>query len=65
MQAAEALELPLDLFSANVGDTNSTGYSDVSAGSRTTMATGIAAVKAAKDVLRQMRNRAALIMGSQ
>lgn len=59
MQAAEALELPLDLISSSVGDTNSTGYSDVSAGSRTTMATGIAAVKAAKDVVRQMSNRAA------
>jgi xanthine dehydrogenase molybdenum-binding subunit len=59
MQAAETLELPLHLISASVGDTDSTGYSDVSAGSRTTMATGIAAVKAAKDVLRQMTERAA------
>ncbi|MDF1513956.1 MAG: xanthine dehydrogenase family protein molybdopterin-binding subunit, partial [Anaerolineae bacterium] len=61
MQAAEALELPLSLLSAHVGDTNNTGYSDVSAGSRTTMATGIAAVKAAHDVVRQMSERAAQI----
>lgn len=61
MQAAETLQLPLDRISANVGDTDSTGYSDVSAGSRTTMATGIAAVKAAKDVIQHMTHRAALI----
>ena len=58
---AETLELPLDLFSSNVGDTDTTGYSDVSAGSRTTMATGIAAIKAAKDVLSQMKDRVAQI----
>lgn len=61
MQAAEVLGLPLDRIKAAVGDTDSIGYSDVSAGSRTTVATGQAAIKAAHDVIRQLRERAASI----
>ncbi|MBN2391360.1 MAG: xanthine dehydrogenase family protein molybdopterin-binding subunit, partial [Anaerolineae bacterium] len=45
----------------SVGDTDNTGYADVSAGSRTTFATGIAAVKAAEDVIAQMKARAAAL----
>ncbi|MBN1584357.1 MAG: xanthine dehydrogenase family protein molybdopterin-binding subunit [Anaerolineae bacterium] len=63
MQAAETLELPLDRVKSSVGDTDSVGYADTSAGSRTTMATGVAVVKAAKDVIAQMRARAALLWG--
>ncbi len=59
MQAAEALELPPEQIKPSVGDTDSTGYADVSAGSRTTYATGIAAVKAAEDIIAQMRARVA------
>jgi CO/xanthine dehydrogenase Mo-binding subunit len=44
-----------------VGDTNSIGYTQVSAGSRTTVASGHAVVKAAHDVIDQMRRRAAVI----
>ncbi|MGC9467143.1 MAG: xanthine dehydrogenase family protein molybdopterin-binding subunit [Anaerolineae bacterium] len=61
MQAAEVLGLPLDEVKATVGDTDVIGYSDVSAGSRTTVATGHAAVKAAQDVIHKMRARAAEI----
>ena len=61
MQAAEVLNLPLDKVKATVGDTDAIGYSDVSAGSRTTVATGHAAVRAAEDVLAKMRGRAAQI----
>ncbi|MGC9349601.1 MAG: xanthine dehydrogenase family protein molybdopterin-binding subunit [Anaerolineae bacterium] len=64
MQAAETLGLTLDQVKPSVGDTNQIGYSDVSAGSRTTVATGRAAVLAAKDVIKQMRARAAEIWES-
>lgn len=61
MQAAEALGLPLEKVKASVGDTDTIGYSDVSAGSRTTVATGLAAVEAARDVIDKMARRAAQI----
>ena len=61
MQAAEVLGIPLDRITSRVGDTSSTGYTDTSAGSRTTMATGVAAVEAAKDVIAQMRARTAAL----
>jgi CO/xanthine dehydrogenase Mo-binding subunit len=61
MQAAEVLGLDLAQVKATVGSTDEIGYSDVSAGSRTTVATGHAAVRAAHDVLDQMRARAAQI----
>lgn len=63
MQAAEALGLPPERIRPSVGDTDNTGYADVSAGSRTTYATGIAAIQAAKDVIAQMRARAAALWG--
>jgi xanthine dehydrogenase molybdenum-binding subunit len=59
MQAAEVLGLPLERVRPTVGDTDQVGYTEVSAGSRTTFATGIAVVKAAEDVIAQMRARAA------
>jgi len=61
MQAAEVLEIPLERIHPAVGDTGATGYADVSAGSRTTFATGKAAIRAAQSVLAQMRERAALL----
>ena len=61
MQAAEVLGLSLDQIQPRMGDTDSIGFSEVSAGSRTTMATGIAVVKAAKDVIAQMCERAAIL----
>jgi CO/xanthine dehydrogenase Mo-binding subunit len=63
MQAAEVLGLGLDQIKSTVGDTDSIGYATISAGSRTTMATGIAAVKAAEDVISQMKGRAAILWG--
>ncbi len=59
MQAAEVLGLSIDRVKATVGDTDSIGYADVSGGSRTTVATGHAAVKAAHDVIDKMSARAA------
>jgi CO/xanthine dehydrogenase Mo-binding subunit len=61
MQVAETLGLALDQVRSSVGDTDSIGYADVSAGSRTTMATGIAVVKAARDAIAQMSERAAML----
>jgi CO/xanthine dehydrogenase Mo-binding subunit len=64
MQAAETLGLPLDRIAPRVGDTNSVGYTEVSAGSRTTFASGVAVITAAKDVLAQMCARAATLWGT-
>jgi CO/xanthine dehydrogenase Mo-binding subunit len=61
MQVAEVLGLTPDQVKPTMGDTDSIGFSQVSAGSRTTMATGIAVVKAAHDVVHQLRERAALL----
>jgi xanthine dehydrogenase molybdenum-binding subunit len=63
MQAAEALGLPLNRVKVTVGDTDAIGYSDVSAGSRTTVATGHAAVQAANEVIDKMRARLAHLWG--
>lgn len=62
MQAAEALGLAADRVRARVGDTDSTGYANVSAGSRTTVACGLAVIKAAGDLLSQLKTRAALLL---
>jgi xanthine dehydrogenase molybdenum-binding subunit len=61
MQAAEALGLAVDQVKPSVGDTDSIGYTQVSAGSRTTVASGHAVIAAARDVIEQMRERAAMI----
>lgn len=59
MQAAEILEIPLDDISSNFTDTESIGDSNTTGGSRTTMATGIAAIEAAKDTIAKMKAQAA------
>jgi CO/xanthine dehydrogenase Mo-binding subunit len=41
------------------GDSESVGYTDMTGGSRVTFATGMAVVEAARDVVRQLRERAA------
>ena len=61
MQAAEVLGLRAEDVIPTVVDTDSIGYTDVTGGSRTTYATGWAAVKAAEDVRDQMIERAAAI----
>jgi CO/xanthine dehydrogenase Mo-binding subunit len=61
MQAAERLFIPLGEIHVNVGDTDSIGYTDITGGSRTTFATGLAAIKAADELLRRMSGRAALL----
>jgi len=61
MQAAEALGLRADQVHPVVADTDSIGPTAVTGGSRTTFATGWAAWEAAQDVIRQMKERAALL----
>ncbi|HSB16615.1 MAG TPA: xanthine dehydrogenase family protein molybdopterin-binding subunit [Bryobacteraceae bacterium] len=61
MQAAEVLGIPAEDVLPSVVDTDSVGYTAVTGGSRTTFATGWAAIEAARDVLRQMKERAAML----
>jgi CO/xanthine dehydrogenase Mo-binding subunit len=59
MMAAEELGIPVTQVSSVVADTESVGYSNNSAGSRTINATGQAVVEATRDVIDQMKQRAA------
>ena len=59
MQAAEVLGIPAEDINPAVVDTDSVGYTGVTGGSRTTFATGYAAIEAAKDVVQQMKTFAA------
>lgn len=61
MQLAETLGIAAEEVIPTVVDTDSIGYNDVTGGSRVTFATGIAAVEAAKDIQRQLIDRAALL----
>jgi CO/xanthine dehydrogenase Mo-binding subunit len=61
MQAAEVLGIGVEDVIPTVADTDSVGYTDVTGGSRVTFATGWAAYEAARDVERQMMERAAQI----
>ena len=62
MQAAEVLGINVNEVHPKAGDTDEIGYTAVSGGSRTTYATGIAAIEAAQDVIGQMKGRAALLL---
>lgn len=59
MQAAEVLGIPAEDVRPTVADTDSIGFTAVTGGSRTTFATGWAAYEAARDVVSQMKERAA------
>lgn len=61
MQLAETLGIAAEDVTPTVGDTDSVGYTDVTGGSRVTFATGWAAYEAARDIQRQMVERAAKI----
>ena len=61
MQAAEVLGLRAEDVNPTVVDTDLIGYTALTAGSRTTFATGWAAYQAANEVKRQMIERAAEI----
>lgn len=59
--AAEELGIDVEKVRPVVGDTESVGYTDMTGGSRVTFATGMAVIEAARDVARQLRERAAKI----
>ncbi|MGA2409589.1 MAG: xanthine dehydrogenase family protein molybdopterin-binding subunit [Candidatus Binataceae bacterium] len=59
MITAEVLGLDVNDVRPVVADTDSIGHTDVTAGSRTTLATGQAVYEAAQDALRQLKERAA------
>ncbi|MGQ0637487.1 MAG: xanthine dehydrogenase family protein molybdopterin-binding subunit [Planctomycetaceae bacterium] len=61
MQLAETLGIDAADVVPTVVDTDSVGYNDVTGGSRVTFATGYAAYEAARDIQRQMIERAARI----
>jgi len=63
IMAAETLGVPYERVRALVGDTESTGFCNVTGGSRTTFATGMAVVRACEDVIAQCKNRAAATWG--
>ena len=59
MITAEVLGLDVNDVRPTVADTDSTGHTDVTGGSRTTFATGMAVYNAAQDALKQLKERAA------
>ena len=61
MQAAEVLGIAAEDVAPTVVDTDTIGYTAVTGGSRTAFDTGLAAIQAAEEVIRQMGARAALI----
>jgi CO/xanthine dehydrogenase Mo-binding subunit len=65
MITAEVLGLGVDEVRPVVADTDSIGYTDVTAGSRVTFATGMAVYNAAQDALRQLKERAAKLWEQQ
>ncbi len=60
LMAAETLGIPYDRITAHVADTESTGYCNMTGGSRTTFATGMAVVQACEDIIAQCKERAAM-----
>ena len=60
LMAAETLGVPYEQIKAHVGDTESTGFCNVTGGSRTTFATGMAVIQACEDIIAQCKQRAAL-----
>jgi CO/xanthine dehydrogenase Mo-binding subunit len=59
MITAEVLGLDINEVRPVVADTDSIGHTDVTGGSRTTLATGQAVYEASQDALRQLKERAA------
>ncbi|MEE8041344.1 MAG: xanthine dehydrogenase family protein molybdopterin-binding subunit [Pseudomonadales bacterium] len=60
LMCAEELGVPYERIHVVVADTEGIGYNNATGGSRTTFATGMAVIEAAKDVKRQLKQRAAL-----
>jgi len=63
IMVAEELGLGAEQVVPLVGDTESVGYTDLTGGSRTAYATGMAIIEASRNIVRQLRGRAAAIWG--
>ena len=63
LMAAETLGVDYDDVRAQVGDTESTGFCNVTGGSRTTFATGMAVTQACEAVIADCKRRAATTWG--
>ncbi|MFN0317781.1 MAG: xanthine dehydrogenase family protein molybdopterin-binding subunit [Burkholderiales bacterium] len=61
MMAAEELGIPMEQVHAIIGDTSSLGFNFLTGGSRVTFSSGMAVVEAARDIIKQLRSRAAKI----
>ena len=60
---SEELGIPVERVRPVVADTDSVGYTDMTGGSRVCFATGMAVIQASRDVVDQLRARAAQIWG--
>ncbi len=60
---AEELGIDVTRVRPIVGDTETAGYCDLTGGSRVTFATGLACIEASRDIVRQLRERAAKTWG--
>ncbi len=63
MMVAEELGIPVERVRPSVADTDTAGFTEITAGSRVCYATGMAVIDAAGDVREQLRGRAAKIWG--
>ena len=61
LMAAEELGVPYERIRVQVADTESAGFCNTTGGSRVTFATGMAVIQAARDVIRQLKQRAAAV----
>jgi len=61
MMAAEELGISLDKVRPLIGDTSTLGFNFLTGGSRVTFSSGMAVIEAARDMVRQLRERAAMI----
>lgn len=65
MQLAETLGIPYEDIKPAVVDTDSVGHNDVTGGSRTTFASGLAVYEAAQDVRAKMCERGAQLLNAE
>ncbi len=63
LMASETLGVPYERIRVLVGDTEASGFNNVTGGSRTTFATGMAVIQACEDIVAQCRERAARVWG--
>lgn len=63
LMAAEELGIDVHRITPIIADTESVGFTDITEGSRATFATGMAVVNACRDLIDQLKERAAVMRG--